>query len=573
MKNINFLNRKLIFSIFLLQLAFNSAYAQWSTDPSENNVICNAALDQRYPLIISDGSGGAIITWTIDRRYTDTDENIYAQRINSTGFVQWIANGATICDASRNQNSTAIVSDGSGGAIITWADFRDINQLYQIYAQKINSAGLVQWTGNGVKICNKTDGQFEPAIASDDSGGAIITWKDFRDGGAQANMYIQKIDSAGNFKWAENGIAICTAPGIKSNITIMSDGFGGAIITWQDGRLGADFSNIYTLKMDSAGILPWTPAVVILSDSKHAIFPTMTSDGSGGALYTWMDLRNGVGHHIYAQKVDSIGDVKWQLNGVAICTAAYTRNYPTIVSDGSGGAIITWEDFREGNSFTDIYAQKIDSIGAVQWTANGVAICTATADQNNPTIVSDGSGGAIITWRDQRNYPGDIYAQRIDSTGTVQWPENGIAISTAANNQYLPQIVSNGSGGAVITWGDRRNGSSDDIYAQKVNVNGSLGDVTGIREEQSTRANFGLRNYPNPVKEKTIIGFEISKAQMVSLKVYDLFGKEISTLINEKKTIGKHEIEFDASKINPGIYLYKLHAGSFVITKKMILIK
>ncbi|MEK9138788.1 MAG: hypothetical protein AAB393_16825, partial [Bacteroidota bacterium] len=130
----------------------------------------------------------------------------------------------------------------------------------------------------------------------------------------------------------------------------------------------------------------------------------------------------------------------------AISTAADNQFFPTIVSDGAGGAIITWYDFR--NTDFDIYAQRINSSGAVQWTANGVAISTATNDQVYPTIVSDGAGGAIITWHDSRSGTNaDIYAQRINGSGGVQWTANGVAISIAGNHQVGPTIVSDGAGG------------------------------------------------------------------------------------------------------------------------------
>src|SRR5688572_8257882 len=68
----------------------------------------------------------------------------------------------------------------------------------------------------------------------------------------------------------------------------------------------------------------------------------------------------------------------------AICTAVDNQSNPTITSDGSGGAIITWLDFR-GGTFYDIYAQRIDASGAVRWTSDGVAICTAVGDQSFQT--------------------------------------------------------------------------------------------------------------------------------------------------------------------------------------------
>ncbi|MFH0896054.1 MAG: hypothetical protein V2A54_16600 [Bacteroidota bacterium] len=163
----------------------------------------------------------------------------------------------------------------------------------------------------------------------------------------------------------------------------------------------------------------------------------------------------------------------------AICTEANEQQHPSIISDGSGGSIITWMDFRNGNS--DIYAQRINASGVVQWTADGVAICTEPHDQNINTdktdnksiIVSDGSGGAIITWDDGRSGAFGIYAQRINSSGAVQWTANGVAVSTALNNQYLPKITSDGSSGAIITWYDDRNVNWD-IYAQRINANGTL---------------------------------------------------------------------------------------------------
>jgi hypothetical protein len=113
-----------------------------------------------------------------------------------------------------------------------------------------------------------------------------------------------------------------------------------------------------------------------------------------------------------------------------------------------------------------------------QWSTDPTinnAICAATNEQLHPTIVSDGAGGAIITWSDWRSGYGDIYAQRINASGVVQWTTDGVAICTATNYQFDPTIASDGAGGAIITWEDYRSGSSD-IYAQCVRSDGTLGD-------------------------------------------------------------------------------------------------
>jgi len=150
--------------------------------------------------------------------------------------------------------------------------------------------------------------------------------------------------------------------------------------------------------------------------------PTMVSDGSGGAIITWQDWRLSSFSDIYAQHVDASGIHQWPRNGVGICTASGTQNYPTIASDGSGDAIITWWDNRR-TGFADIYAQRVDLSGSGLWGRNGVAICTALGGKGCPTIVSDGSGGAIIAWKDGRNADFDIYAQRVFSNGSLSIPE------------------------------------------------------------------------------------------------------------------------------------------------------
>ena len=80
---------------------------------------------------------------------------------------------------------------------------------------------------------------------------------------------------------------------------------------------------------------------------------------------------------------------------MAICTASSDQLQPQLTTDGAGGAIITWEDYRNDID-GDIYAQRVDSSGAVVWAVNGEAVCIASKGQQDPWITTDGVGGAII---------------------------------------------------------------------------------------------------------------------------------------------------------------------------------
>ncbi|MFX0133585.1 MAG: hypothetical protein ACFFDN_08075, partial [Candidatus Hodarchaeota archaeon] len=434
-----------------------SNYVLWEDNGS---AICNYAGDQRYPQLCSDGNGGAIITWEDWR----SGGNIYAQKINSSGHVQWTGNGTPICTAFNSQMEPCICSDGEGGAIITWRDYR--NPSIDIYAQKVNSSGHTQWTNDGVAICTETNTQWLPAICNDGNGGAIITWQDYRNQTVTAyDIYVQRIDSNGNVNWTSNGIPICTEIDDQQFPKIISDQNGGAIISWADYRdSGAD---IYAQRVNSSGHIQWTNnGTSICTAIWDQYSPRMCNDENGGAIITWLDYRMGTHYNVYAQRINLTGDIQWTIDGAGVCTASDHQEFPRICSDGVGGAIISWED--RVTSIVDIYVQRINSTGDIQWPSRGVPICTENNQQKYPEICDDGIEGAIIAWRDNRSGNFDIYAQRINSTGHTQWTDNGTIICNAINEQDWHEIISDGSGGAIITWQDARDGAIDEhIYAQK----------------------------------------------------------------------------------------------------------
>ena len=208
--------------------------------------------------------------------------------------------------------------------------------------------------------------------------------------------------------------------------------------------------------------------------ASHQMEAQLISDGAGGAIVVWRDGRNiATAMDIYAQHIDASGALLWNTDGVAICNAASDQFAPRLVSDGVGGAIIVWYDNRAGNY--DIYAQRISGSGIVQWATDGVAVCTASGNQNAHQLLADGSGGVFIVWSDGRTSGpnADIYAQRLNASGTALWTTDGVSVSNAASLQNIPQIVSDGAGGAIISWEDWRNFSQSDIYAQRISSGGS----------------------------------------------------------------------------------------------------
>jgi len=107
-----------------------------------------------------------------------------------------------------------------------------------------------------------------------------------------------------------------------------------------------------------------------------------------------------------------------------------------------------------------------------------------------------------------------------------------------------------------------------------VHVGGWTFTATGVENEVSGPTGFALsQNFPNPFNPTTSIKFNVGERANVTLKVFDMLGREVATLVNEVKESGSYDVNFDAAKLASGTYVYKLTAGNFVETKKMVLLK
>jgi hypothetical protein len=194
------------------------------------------------------------------------------------------------------------------------------------------------------------------------------------------------------------------------------------------------------------------------------------SDGEGGVIICWYDERDlGYVSDVYAQRFDAYGNAMWAADGVAVCTAVDDQWYPNIASDGEGGAIICWHDDRAG-AYWAIFAQRVDASGNILWAPDGVEICSELV-ADTPLIAPDDSGGAIIVWPDLRadTATTDIYAQRVDRSGNVLWAPDGITVhnSTPDSTELLGDIIADGTGGVIVCW------QTGDLYGQRLTRSGS----------------------------------------------------------------------------------------------------
>ena len=564
------------FVLALLTVLSAVGLAQWSNNPAVNTALA-VGKDERYDLnTISDASGNTYVTWYANS--TGTTSGVYVQKISLTGALPWGAGGVRVQAIAQTAEKPSLSLDGSGGVFVTWVDTRPTNDDQNIYGQHITSAGTIQWSANGANLTQIIGLSFRspgnPQMLSDGSNGTYLSWDD------AFGLQLMRISSNGVVAWNTYVDSTFTNP---TDTRIASDGAGGVILAWSDARNGVsgDFGDIYAQRVDPSGTNLWTlGGVVVSSATNMQIYPQIVADGSGGAIIAWQDFRDAAHFRPYGQKLNASGVSQWTANGLSLCSTGNAVNQLVLSSDGAGGAIFTWDESRPTDE--NIYAQRVNAAGAIQWGATAAAVCTNSSPQANPEIVADGSGGAIIAWDDNRHtgINADIYAQRLNAGGVPQWTTDGVAVSTAPNDQRHPLVASYPNNSAVVVWYDFRvNGGSQyaEIYAQYVSAGGALSRVQ--RSSAGIPESFALdQNFPNPFNPSTEIKFQIASGQHTNLTVYNTLGQQVRALVDGEMNAGSYSVTWDGkddrgAQVSSGMYLYRLEAGNSVAVKRMVMMK
>jgi len=567
--------KKCIFALLMLIAVVTvPLFSQWTSDPTQNTPVCTDPLNQLKPLIVTDGDGGAIIAWH-DQLYSG-DFNLYVQRIDKYGYIQWNERGVPICTAAKKQWLSDMVSDGNGGAFLCWDDYRHCTILppagmedsITVYLQHINGDGEVLWETDGILLSHEPGDRRLANMVSDENGGFIISWYEHGEGAYPAGIYAQRLNANGELIWPGFGVEVDPGGELRS-ITTEEDGLGGVI-----------FSSLTSgiQRIDSTGNLVWINEDVWSYRIMH--------DGNGGAISYYIDKDHPDSlftYTLYVTGIDSNGEVKWVTTDYLFgLEESEDFSVSELISDDLGGAIMSWRDFRNGNS--DIFAQRVDSSGSLVWQSGGVCICCENSGQGIPTLIKDNSNGAYIFWNDTRyvdNNIYSIYSQRIDKSGEILWNKIGNPVSVREEGyQTYPVAITAENGGFIVTWSDGQN--PWDIYAQRVDSSGILGNPTTVKEiNNASPLTFSLRqNYPNPFNATTTIHYQLSniRPQNTILKIYNLFGKEVRTLVTQKQVLGSYQVIWNGQNnqggdVASGIYLYQLTSGSFKQTKKLTVIK
>jgi hypothetical protein len=501
--------------------------------------------------IVTDGSDGAIIVWEDYRDGSVTDWDIYAQRVDADGNIKWTTNGVAICTAKDMQRGPLVVSDGIGGAIIAWYDERDYStRCGDIYAQQIDANGNIQWGVNGRPVCIHREHQYNHLIVSDGSGGAIVVWRDTRDDMDLfiPGVYGQRINASGAALWGANGRLITSEVDHTASVdSLVADDSGGAYVVLADYR--NDNWDVYAQRIDANGSALWSSDKPVCTVSDTQQYSSAVSLGGNGAIVVWDDDRD----NIYGQRVDASGSMQWDTDGVRVSnTVSYntSTDKTAIVTDGSGGAIVGWLSVTSG--YYGIDTHRLDADGVLQW-GSVVTIAPQISHYTleNLDMVSDGSGGVFITWYDFRSYIDyDVYAQKIDGNGTIQWESGGSTVCAASGHQSAPAMVLSGDDSIIVAWYDYSLSKTDyTIKVQKLTdsqssnttttTTGSGGCFSELIYGEYSKETELLRYFRDDVVSKTPEGqeiirlyYQLSPVIVKAMEKDEQFKEEIKEMID-----------------------------------------
>jgi hypothetical protein len=596
--------------------------------------VCSTGFVQRTPVVASDGNGGAYVAWSDDRN-PSTKPDLYAQHFNAAGekmYRTWAIAIAKVAEASNDpsgQKNLCMLPDGFGNAYVAWEDFRTAispeSSRPDIYMTRLYPGG-VRDSATGVSVLNAPSRQTEPYMIRDTLGRAFMTFSTNYPS-APYGIGATQIDTSLNVLWGTSqtpNIVYRNTNFAQNSLRPRAMKYAGMYyMAWEElqGTASAGW-DILAQKLANNGNPVWfLPAAMTPSLSGDQVKAVPSTDFAGGMQVVYEDFQGN--RNISSSRILSNGAAYKPAppNHIfSVCNLANDQTNPQAVM-AEKGMLVFWEDARKSGGAGDtasIFAQVIDTTPARQYPVVGsrwgFPVSTDPgarhADRDQMEICPR-DNGAIVVWRDGRNYANsnyDIYMQlvfknatlpieladfrltrqftnavRIDWQTAMEIDNAGFElerreVSTIDDDRPFEVIASYKTHPALQganTSSSLRSYSYLDIPSAPGKYEYRLVDysLAGERNAHSSKQiEIGssssssdwvmLAASPNPFRDRTSISFIAPRAAVVDFQVIDQLGRVIAMpMSNSVLAAGPHTVSITTKDLGAaGTYYYVLTA-------------
>jgi hypothetical protein len=510
-------------------------------------------------------------------------DRIVVQKSTNNGLT-WNEGAGVGYVFPKNQDKEWMAVDFSqspykGNIYMTWTEFDDygssgINDSSRIKFSKSEDKGIT-WSssitisdvsGNCIDSDNTTEGAV-PCVSPD--GEIYVSWAGplglvfdkSTDGGETWGSDIFVSDMPGGWDFDVPGIYRCNGMPITMCDISNSPDRGTIYIVWADQRNGTTNTDIFLSKSTDKGNT-WSIPVKVNNDAtaRHQFFVWSTIDQSTGHLwFVFYDRRNTTGSEtdVYAAK-STDGGVTF--DNFKISETPFTPTSGVFFGDYTNIAAFNGKIYpiwmRLHNGQLSIWTTIIeDDPVPVELSNFSVSVSRSNVELTWETSSETNNHGFIIERR------------RVNSNSDSKWMEIGFVQGKGTSteiNKY--RFVDSPTLNGVYNY-----------RLKQVDFNGSFEYSKEVEVSVMVIEDFALmQNYPNPFNPSTVIKYQVAEGSHATLKVYDVLGREVTTLVNEEQTAGEYEVEFLISKdlsLSSGFYFYQIRAGNFIQTRKMIYLK
>ena len=635
--------------IFVLPLK-----AQWVNNPALNTKL---VIDGSKPINISsveDLKGGAFIFWEDNK--SGFQNEISFIHMDGNGKVSFHPDGKKISDLNGDKVTPAVSQNLPNTAVVVWKDYTK-SKNGNLFAQRVYANGNLLWQVKGVQVTPDYPDVIDYSVCSDNSGNVYISYVTKADEfGSSYKLKLQKIKVNGQLQDNIHGNLVNDSPGRKSTSNIIADNEGGAFLFWLENQNNKII--LFAQHIDSTGRELWGKKAIALSNYNQTVLSYSVKKSDFSAIYLAWQIQKSE-KKIYHQLLSFTGKPLWGQGGKIATNKKGNNTNPQVLTADST-IILSWTN--EINKDKDIFIQKFNIKSTYRW-KDDVSVIKLPRDQFGQKLLSDGKGGAIVSWIDNRqeSVRPDIYAQRISSSGKQLWGPLGIAIASHYNSEKsYPSIVSDLRGGAIAIFKEIRE-SKGEIYAQKIFntgtyvsqiiglnavLNGDSVKISWYSANESSGTNYDIertvqtdngtsqwsvvgniksgtissaryyefldrpnelgtlyyrivqkdnlgniqpsdvakveffeskgkislgQNSPNPFSTETAILFYLSEPSWIKFEFFNSHIELIKEIARQKYPKGENKIVFSGKDLPAGVYFYRVQSDDFVDVRKMVL--